>query len=207
MGKFIFRKVLVLLLIVGVSYCQNPDQWELRHNAIQPPEAVMDTIGVERGMTVAEVGAGRGRYVAHVAARVGESGTVYANDIIKDKLEYLEYRCDRDDIKNVETILGEETDPKLPGGKMDLVYMINTYHHLSKPVELLKNILPALKPDGRMAIIEHDPDKVGKGHSHSTAPEQVLKQTAAAGFELIRTADFLPRDMIYIFRVKSKKDK
>jgi ubiquinone/menaquinone biosynthesis C-methylase UbiE len=179
----------------------NPDAWEARHNRYQPPEEVMDAIGVKEGMVIAEVGAGRGRYVVHMAARVGKTGKIYANDIDEDKLEYLNVRCERDSIDNVETILGKLTDPLLPKGKMDIVYFINTYHHLDKPVELMRNILPALKPDGRMVIIEHDSDKYpAAGSGHSTEQKVLLDQAKEAGFELVRIETFLERDNINIFR-------
>ena len=187
------------------SSCQSqnyPDAWENHHNTYQPPEQVMDSIGVKPGMIVAEIGAGRGRYVVHMANRVGATGKIYANDIDKKALDYLEYRCKRDSIPNVIAVLGKLTDPLLPKGTMDLVYIINTYHHLDKPVELMKNIIPCLKPDGRLVIIEHDPVKVPGIGSHSTAKDVLLKQAKQAGFELERMMTFLERDNIYVFQIK-----
>lgn len=181
---------------------ENPDAWEARHNAYQPPERVMDAIGVKPGMVIAEVGAGRGRYVVHISRRVGETGKVYANDIDGDKLEYVEFRCRRDSIFNVATILGEVTDPHLPEGELDVVYMINTYHHLDKPVELMKNIIPALNPGGVLVIIEHDPVKCPDAGSHSTPQEVLFENASRAGFNLIRIETFLARDNINIFRPK-----
>jgi ubiquinone/menaquinone biosynthesis C-methylase UbiE len=167
----------------------------------------MDAIGVKEGMVIAEVGAGRGRYVVHMAARVGPTGKVYANDIDEDKLEYLQLRCERDSIDNVQTILGEVTDPLLPGGVMDLVYLINTYHHLDEPVELMRNILPALKPGGLLVIIEHDPEKYPSANPrHSTPQNELLDETKEAGFELVRIETFLERDNINIFRPAAKTD-
>ena len=179
----------------------DPDAWEARHNTYQPPEKVMDAIGVKEGMVIAEVGAGRGRYAVLVAARVGGKGKVYANDIDEDKLDYLRHRCERDGIGNLETILGTVTDPKLPAGKMDIVYLINTYHHLDDPVELMRSILPALKPGGHLVIIEHDSEKYpGAGRHHSTPQKDLLQEAEAAGYELVRIETFLERDNINIFR-------
>jgi SAM-dependent methyltransferase len=206
-------KTHVLTLVFGVilgfalapaAFCQhggeNPDAWEARHNAYQPPDKVMDTIGVKPGMVIAEVGAGRGRYVVHMARRTENHGKVYANDIDEKKLEYLRFRCERDSIGNVETILGKVTDPLLPEGKMDLVYMINTYHHLDKPVPLMRNIIPSLKPGGVLVIIEHDPEKYPRAGSESTSREEMLEQAKKAGLELVRIEDLLERDTIYVFR-------
>ncbi len=144
-----------------------------------------------------------------MASKVGETGKIYANDIDESALEYLRFRCKRDGINNVVTILGKVTDPLLPASELDLVYIINTYHHLDKPVELLKNILPGLKPAGRLVIVEHDPGKVKKlgwdEHSissHATAKEKVIEQAIQAGFELdrVETHDFIPRDNLYFLR-------
>ena len=205
---FKITAVFIALSSIFLSNCQAQDEWEARHNAYQPPEKVMDLMGVKKGMTIAEVGAGTGRYAVHMAKRVGEAGKVYANDINKESLDYLKKRCKRDKIKNIETILGKVTDPMLPKNKIDIVYCINTYHHIEKQVELLKNIIPALKSDGRLIIIEHDPEKVKKlgwdSHSlnhHTTAKEKVIKQGKAAGYKLLKaeSPDFLERDNVYFF--------
>ncbi len=160
----------------------------------------MDAMGVKPGMVVGEVGAGRGRYVVHLSKRVGPSGTVYANDIDREALEYLEYRCKRDAISNVVTVLGDMTDPKLPAGKLDLVYIINTYHHLDDKIGLMKNIRPALKPDGTFVIIENEPEKSG-WPSHTTPEKVVIEEATESGFELVRIESFLEEDNIYIFKV------
>ncbi|MFH1756002.1 MAG: methyltransferase domain-containing protein, partial [Candidatus Latescibacterota bacterium] len=103
----------------------DPDAWEARWNNLQPPDAVLDTIGVDPGMAVGEIGAGRGRYAVHVAKRVGPDGLVYANDIDREKLDYLRHRCERDSIGNIKTILGMVTLPHFPAAALDLIYIIN----------------------------------------------------------------------------------
>ena len=163
----------------------------------------MDSLGIKPGMVIAEIGAGRGRYVVHIAKRVGATGKIYANDIDKKSLDYLEYRCKRDSIPNIFTVLGGVTNPQLPKETMDLVYMINTYHHLDKPIELMKNIIPSLKHGGRLVIIEHDPRKVPFAGSHATAKDVLLDQAKQAGFELVKLMTFLKRDNIYVLQVKS----
>jgi len=202
------NNILALAAIVGLACAattpdqrdpNGPDAWEARANQYQPPEEVMDAIGVKAGMVVAEVGAGRGRYVVHMAARVGKTGQVYANDIDEEKLEYLRFRCERDGMDNVETILGEVDDPLLPEGALDLVYLINTYHDLADPVELMRNIMPALKPGGLLVVIEHDSEKSTSTH-HGIEQEALFGQLEEAGYEVARVETFLERDNINIFR-------
>lgn len=206
-SKF-FRCWLVLLIFIPISLLpilsrsQQPDSWELTQNADQPPEQVMDSIGVKAGMSIGEVGAGRGRYVVYMASRVGATGRIYANDIDPHALEYLKQRCERDSISNVTIVPGTVTEPRLPSGGLDLVYMINTYHHLEQPVALIKNIIPCLKPTGKLVIIEHDPVKFPSGRAHATARELVIKQAQIAGFQLERQLTFLKKDNIFIFTVR-----
>jgi ubiquinone/menaquinone biosynthesis C-methylase UbiE len=181
----------------------DPDAWEASHNAVQPPEKVLDAIGLQAGMVIGEIGAGRGRYAVFLAERVGDEGKVYANDIDEEDLEYLEFRCERDSISNITTIVGKETETLFPEASLDIVFMINTYHHISKPVELLKSTVPALKPGGTLAIVEHCPEKLSESWSgHTTAKETVIEHAGEAGFELVKMETFLERDNIYVFRLK-----
>ena len=197
------RIILNILLLTTplIVRCQNPDAWEARHNRMQPPDKVMDAIGVKSGMMVAEVGAGQGRYVVHMAERVGPAGKVYANDIDKEALDYLQHRCKRDNITNVAVVLGDVTNTKLPPEKFDLVYIINTYHHLDDKIGLMNSIIPVLKTGGTFVIIENEPEKSGWA-SHTTPMKVIIHEADEAGFELIRIESFLKEDNIYLFRVK-----
>lgn len=175
---------------------------EARLNRLQPPDEVMDAIGLGPGMVVAEIGAGRGRYVVHLAVRVGKSGKVYAEDINGASLKHLESRCRRGGLENVETILGDITNPKLPEGELDLIFVISSYHHFADPVALMRNARPALKPDGRLAIAEWV-SLESENEPETTTPEEMEAQMKAAGFALVRIDKLLEKnDMyIYIFRI------
>jgi ubiquinone/menaquinone biosynthesis C-methylase UbiE len=167
-------------------------------NERQPPDAVMDALGVAPGMKVAEVGAGGGRYVVKMAARVGPAGTVYANDIAPGAIEYLARRIRREGLTNVELILGTETDPKLPAGRLDLVYLTFTYRHLSEPFEVLKNILPALNGTGILAIMESKPPPGSSGD------RDMIDTAERAGYHLVRIETFLSQDNIWVFKPKAE---
>ncbi len=174
---------------------------EARLNRLQPPEQVMDAIGVEAGMAVAEIGAGRGRYVVQLAVRVGRDGKVYAEDINASSLNHLEKRCERWGLKHVETILGDVTDPKLPDGELDLIFIISSYHHFDNPVALMRSARPALKPDGRVAIGEWLPRN--DGGSEYRTPEKIEAELKEAGFKLERIETFLQKNNmnLYIFKL------
>jgi ubiquinone/menaquinone biosynthesis C-methylase UbiE len=173
---------------------------EARLNRLQPPQQVMDAIGVKPGMVVAEIGAGRGRYVMQLAARVGEEGLVYAEDINADSLAYLKQRCQRWGVKNVRVIRGEVADPNLPRGQVDLIFIISSYHHFANPVLLMKRARPALKSNGLLAIGEWLP-KNARNKSINT-PQEMEAELKAAGYRLERIETFLKKNnmFIYIFR-------
>jgi SAM-dependent methyltransferase len=179
-------------------------EWEERYEEWQPSEYVMDTFGVKPGMNVAEIGAGNGRFAVRLADRVGEGGRVYANDIDPEALRFMRKRIREEQIENMIVIEGKLTDPRLPRGELDLVCIVNTYDDLSRPVELMRNILPALKPAGLLVIMVYDPEKVGDLKGHAVPRETVIHQAEAAGFTLVNLDDSLSKDTIYIFRPASR---
>lgn len=170
---------------------------------------VLDALGIGPGMVVAEVGAGMGRYVIHSAYRVGLSGKVYAVDIDRSALEYLRDRCQREGLRNVETVLGTVVDPKLQEGMLDLVYIISAYHHLADPVGLLRGIRHSLKPGGRLGIVEREPSKCGhpawedgaraRDRWEAVHKEDLIEEALTAGYRLSDLYTFLPKDYIYVF--------
>ena len=203
---------LIVILCIGAAVLsaqdsrvapENPN--EARLNGLQPPGQVLDIIGAAAGMTVAEIGAGQGRYVVHLAARVGPEGKVYAEDIDGAALRHLADRCRRVGFANVETVLGDPADPKLPYGALDLIFVISSYHHFGDPVTLMKNARAALKPTGRLAIAEWVPRQEGRGEG--TTPEKMEAQMESAGFTLERIDKSLEanRLSIYLFRPASSR--
>ena len=164
----------------------------------------MDIIGAAAGMTIAEIGAGQGRYVVHLADRVGPEGKIYAEDIDGDALRHLAERCRRVGFANVETVLGDPADPELPAGKLDLIFVISSYHHFGDPVALMSKARPALKPTGRLAIAEWVPEKDGQGGG--TPPEKMRAQMESAGYSLERIDRSLEANSlnIYVFRPVSR---
>ena len=170
---------------------------EARLNNLQPPDKVMDIIGLTAGMSIAEIGAGRGRYVVHLADRVGPEGRVYAEDIDAEALRHCAQRCRRGGFNNVETILGDLTDPKLPAGQLDVIFVISSYHHFSDAVALMRNARPALKATGRLALAEWIPEQDGRGEG--TTPERMKAQMESAGFTLERIDKSLETNELYIY--------
>jgi len=205
------RKLVLFLIILFctsiVTLAQNgnfpvepSEKWG---NNQHQPEKLMDAIGLKEGMTIADIGAGRGRLTVFFSVRVGETGKVFANEIDETALEYLKERCKRNNMNNVTTFLGTADSPMLPAGQADIAFMIMTYHHLAKPVEMMKNTIPCLKKDGVLVIVEHDPVKSGENGSETTSVEKLTREANEAGFQIIRVnSDLLERDNIYFLKVK-----
>ena len=156
-------------LLIGTASSQSPNSRvapenanEARLNRLQPPEKVMDIIGAAAGMTIAEIGAGGGRYVVHLAARVGPEGKIYAEDIDGDALRHLAERCRRVGFANVETVLGDPADPKLPAGKLDLIFVISSYHHFDDPVALMDKARAALSRPAAWPSPSGSPTRTGR---------------------------------------------
>jgi ubiquinone/menaquinone biosynthesis C-methylase UbiE len=188
-------------------------EWEESINEkLQPPEKVMDAIGVTQGMTIGEIGAGHGRYTVHLARRVGQNGKIFANDIDKNALSVLRERCQKENIVNVETILGEEEDPLFPEKSLDMAFMVWVFHGLDKPGPLFRNLKSGLKPGASLVIVdpidsEIDMEREFVGEkidpNRPTIKERVEKAAREAGFEIIRVETFLPKDYIFILHVKN----
>ncbi len=201
----IIISALFFLSVTGIAQQNNgvlkpENDNEARLNRLQPPEKVMDAVGITPGMIIAEIGTGRGRYVVQLAIRVSETGKVYAEDIDAEALRYVENRCKKWGLNNVETIVGDVTDPKLPEGELDLIFVVSSYHHFADPVALLRNAKSALKTDGKLAIVEWLP--WSKKDREGTTPEEMEAQMMEAGYKLLRT-ETLSEDKplnIYIFR-------
>jgi 2-polyprenyl-3-methyl-5-hydroxy-6-metoxy-1,4-benzoquinol methylase len=169
-------------------------------NDVQPPELVMDILGIRPGLVIGEVGAGRGRVTVFLAARVGEKGKVYANDIDAAAVDYLKERCRRQGLTNVEAILSQRDDARFPPNTLDLVIMCWVYHHQENPVPLLKSLQRSLKPWGVVALVEPKPEHTEDSNKVLTR-KSVGEEARAAGFTLDAVVeDQLKEDNIFVLR-------
>ena len=182
--------------IGGADWLERPER-ESEENL----EGALEALSLKPGMTVAEVGAGTGYVSLRMAQRVGPSGKVYANDLQPEMLTLLRQNASKKGLHNVQTILGGEADPKLPAGQMDLIIMVDVYHELSQPQKMLRKIREALKPDGRLVLLEYrkeDPAiPILPDHKMSVADAKI--EVEAEGFHLGPVIETLPRQHILIF--------
>lgn len=158
-------------------------------DAWQRPAEVMDALEIRAGSRVADVGAGDGYFTAHLAERVGPQGRVYAEDIDPSALAQVRGAADKKGMKQVETILGSVSDPKLPANSLDAVLIVNAYHEMDEHDAMLAGIRSALKHGGRLGIIDKESEPGHDRswyHSHHRIAKSVVRQEAEhSGFRFV----------------------
>jgi ubiquinone/menaquinone biosynthesis C-methylase UbiE len=162
---------------------------------------LLANLGIRPGMTVCDMGCGNGFYSLSMAKLVGPEGRVLAVDIQPEMLKMLEQREAEAKLDNIEPILGLLHDPKLPEGTVDLILLVDVYHEFSHPEPMLAAMRRALKPNGRIALVEYraeDPNVPIKP-LHKMSKQQILKEFPANGFKLVKEFDRLPWQHLMFF--------
>ena len=177
--------------------------WLMRPTRVQEerPDEMLDSLNIEPGMTVADVGAGVGYHALKMAERVGPEGTVYATDVQPQMLRMLVQRAKQAKIANVTPVLVTQDDPGLPPGEVDLILMVDVYHEISEPEATLRGLRAALKPGGRLVLVEfraEDPHVPIKPE-HKMTLAQARAEVEPNGFRFKEVLDFLPWQHIIIF--------
>ncbi len=168
----------------------------------EEPDKALAAIGIAKGSTVADIGAGSGYMTWRMAKLVGPAGKVYANDIQQAMLDLLQKNIEQRKLNNVEMVLGAPDDPKLPAGQIDLVLLVDVYHEFSEPQKMLRHIRESLKPDGRLVLLEYrgeDPS-VPIRPEHKMTVAQVKAELEPEGYRMDKVLEDLPRQHILIFR-------
>jgi SAM-dependent methyltransferase len=158
---------------------------------------VMDILGIAPGKSVADIGAGSGWFTVRAAKRLGAEGLVYAIDINPDAVRYIGERAQKEQIRNVKTILSKADDPLLPARSVDAVLLLKTYHEVAQPVVLLRNLRAALRPGAKVGVI----DRNGNGEDHGVGRDVVIREAKEAGYELLKEYDFVKGDKMDYFLV------
>ncbi|MCP4725475.1 MAG: methyltransferase domain-containing protein, partial [bacterium] len=196
------------------QHLRSIEDWEQRTHRMQPLDKIMDAVGVKSGMVIGEIGAGRGRVTIPLANRVGDKGSVIANDIDKDALDFLSRRCRDRNIHNIETLLGEENDPLFPDNSLDMAILVWVFGAFEQPAEFFKNLKPSLKPGATFVLVQGNNESANaeaklRGEevdpNGPTLEERIEQAGIEAGYELVRIERFLERDIIVILRVKDGK--
>jgi len=158
----------------------------------QKPEEILNALDIKKGQIVADIGAGSGYLTVKLSERVGATGTIYAADIQQEMLDYINKRLVEKGIKNVSLVLGTRDDPKLPPNSLDLAILLSTYHEIAQPIDFMRKIKLALKPKGRLAILEFsDESPIGPPIQVRLPEDLVINELKQAGFTLSQRHTFL----------------
>ncbi len=200
-GKFYMgREIARVMGHQGAGWLERPER-----EREEQPAKLLEVLQLKPGQVVADVGAGSGYHTFRMAEKVGPKGKVLAVDVQREMLDIIERRMKARKIKNVETVLGTETDPKLPAGGVDLILLVDVYHEFSQPCEMAENLVKALKPGGRLVFVEfrlEDP-KVPILLVHKMTEKQVLKEMAPHPLKHVKTEGKLPWQHVIIFEKKA----
>jgi ubiquinone/menaquinone biosynthesis C-methylase UbiE len=137
----------------GADWLERPER-----EAEERPQLVLDAMQLREGDVVAEIGAGTGYFARRIARAVGPRGIVYANDIQPEMLDLMRTYAAREQLTNIRPVLGTETDPKLPANTLDWILLADVYHEFQQPRPMLARMREALKPTGRVMLVEYRGD-------------------------------------------------
>lgn len=218
MGDVIRRSVVAAMLVAagaGLAEAQEGHRHELgdgggvahwlprledpERDEWQKPDHVVELLELEPGMVVVDLGAGTGYFLARLDAAVAPGGKVLALDIDEDLVGYIRERAEREGWKAVEPRVAATDDPRLAPESVDRVLIVNTWHHLGDREAYAGKLTRALKPGGRVTVVDFSPDSP-EGPRHRLPAERVITELAAAGLETAVVEEDLPNQYVVVGR-------
>lgn len=195
-GKFYLgREISEVMGHLGSGWLERPTR-----DLEEQPQMLIDDLRLKPTDVVADVGAGTGYFSFRLAPLVPQ-GKVLAVDIQPEMIDILNAIAEEEGITNVESVLGSETDPQLQPDSIDLALMVDAYHEFEYPYEMMQAIVQALKPEGRVVLVEYrgeNPFIPIKG-LHKMTQKQVKKEMAAVGLVWLETKSYLPQQHVMVF--------
>jgi ubiquinone/menaquinone biosynthesis C-methylase UbiE len=168
----------------------------------EQPRMAVKLLKIQPGQSVADIGAGSGYYTELLSRAVGAAGTVYATDIQPEMLRMVDERIRARKLTNVKPVLSGEDDPRLPPGSLDLALLVDVYHEFAEPQRMLRAIRAALKPGGRLVLLEFRKEdrSVPIREEHKMSVAEARAELEAEGLRFERVLNDLPWQHILIFR-------
>ena len=189
--------------VEGAAWLDRPER-----EAEEAPSKAITALGIAPGSVVADVGAGSGYYTVRLSQVVGPRGRVVATDLQPGMLDLIRAKVERQGLTNVSLVQGRPDDPALPAATFDLIVMVDVYHELAAPQIFVRKLREALKPDGRLVLIEfrlEDP-RVPIREVHKMSVSQVREELGADGFQIDRVIDVLPWQHIIVLKAGTDAD-
>jgi ubiquinone/menaquinone biosynthesis C-methylase UbiE len=190
------RRYAQVMSAAGAAWLDRPERIEE-----EQPDKALDVLKIQPGSVVADIGAGSGYFTTRLAGRVGPTGRVYAVDIQPEMLRLLGLRLKADNLTNVTLVQGQIDDPRLSPATLDLELMVDVYHEFSAPQTMLRHLREALKPNGRLVLLEYRKEdrSIPIREDHKMSVAEAKLEVEAEGFTLAQVDQSLPRQHILIF--------
>lgn len=179
-----------------ISMLENPER-----DAEQKPDEVIKALGIKQGETIADIGAGSGYFAFRFSKHVGDTGRVYAVDINKDMILFMNRHIRDSKLKNVVTVLSAPDDPLLMDGSIDRFFICNTWHHVENQPHYIALMKKMLRPGGQIIVVDYHKKElpVGPPPEMKMAREDVVRQMESGGFKLAKEHTFLPYQYFLVF--------
>ncbi len=179
----------------GVVWSERPGR-----DTEELPSRLLQVLNLNPSAVVADIGAGTG-FLTFRLARILPSGRVLAVEVQSELLDTVRVRMQRENLRNIQPVLGTPEDPKLPPGSVDLALIVSSYHEFSHPKEMLDNIFRGLKDGGRIVIVEYrgEDSTIPATDIHRMSEEQIRQEVEASGYGWRETIDVLPQQHIVVF--------
>lgn len=185
---------------------RNPKRWAAQferegREVFDRRDDILDALALREGMAVADVGAGTGLFTLALAERVGPKGKVYAVDVQAYFLDHIGQKARKAELRNVELVKATQASAELPEGSVDLVIMCDAYHHVERPAEYLASLHAALRPGGRLVIVDYiaieGQSKAWVLDHVRATPEQFRAEIEGEGFRFLRAHEGLLEDNFF----------
>ena len=179
---------------LGLLEMPDRDLWQM-------PEQIMDVLGIAERTVVADVGAGSGWFTVRLARRVGPNGLVLSEDVQSEMVAAISRRVLREGLTNVRTVQGSASDPRLPRNTLDAIVLVGVYYEIADKIAMLRNLATALKPQGRIGVIDFKLQGGGPGPpmEERIDPKIVIRDAGSAGLQLLSQETFLPYQYLLVF--------
>jgi len=193
------RQIAYVMSHWGIDWLERPERQFEENSTL-----LLKNLNLKSGMQIADIGAGSGYYSSLISKRIG-NGKVYAVDVEPQMILFLNERIKEEKLSNVTTVLGSETSVALPSSSMDLMLLVDVYHEFSFPYEMGLSMYNALKPNGRLVLVEFrsEDESVPIKTIHKMSEAQSVKELKAVGFRLEKNISNLPWQHCMVF-VKEK---
>ena len=207
MKKYLIS-ILLLMASTCFAQCTSKNRMDQLNDYASGPEwqpnKVIETLHIQKGWYIGDLGAGGGYYTYRFADETGETGKVFAADINKDYLIGIINTAQERDYKNIDTVLCSENDSRFLDHSLDLIFIRNTFHHLNKRNAYMKKLAGKLKPGGRIAIIDYKKDAF-LFSDHNITKDNVISAIDGSKLEIANEYDFLEKQHFFILKLKNEK--